>query len=81
MLLYRFRRVWITDASSTTDNLNKYLAEPEDKGPGRTAANAADELEHDIAKTTVEADPRQLSLFEEKDLTNDDEVVIIEIER
>ena len=37
---------------TTTDSLNTYLANPEDKGPGRTSALAADELEQDIIKTT-----------------------------
>jgi hypothetical protein len=37
---------------TTTDNLNTYLANPEDKPAGNTAASAADELEKDITKTT-----------------------------
>ena len=39
---------------TTTDNLNTYLADPEDKPAGRTSATAADELEKDIIKTTGE---------------------------
>jgi len=37
---------------TTSDNLNTYLANPEDKPAGNTAATAADHLEQDIKKTT-----------------------------
>jgi len=37
---------------TTTDNLNTYLANPENKAPGVVAHHAADELEQDIIKTT-----------------------------
>ena len=38
---------------TTTDSLNTYLANPEDKPAGRSSAIAADGLEKDITKTTT----------------------------